>query len=834
MLLYCLDKSQQIASAQGSATQLVVNLSHQKYRLYGSSTSIPISRVEEFKDNNPKRKFVVLDFANIHLADVQQTLKTIFHNPLHVIYKLNKDQDRLVMDLAQSFTRKSYHKVVENLYIQFNLPITKSRTDLVRPIIFQPFDVQKDIIQICKRKPCDIVLENTDSSQDQLVPNHEKLLRATKEFLDTDKAQKIIHDRTEVTHFFDALAKVYILGQISNDYLTSTLKYMSQITHYDYINWRELMDERIKLLRENPEMREIAPPFGAYIHLYSQAHKGTNIAGQLKASLPPGTQENPDYELADAANFIEMSYPPYLLDQPGEDVDNMVVFNAASGIWTHDPKILYSLLTAIRPYTSETQFNTFMMTFGAKARNANRFIRAYSGSRYLLFNNCVLDVATMKQYELSDPIVRDLHFTERSHIDLEYTENPVLPELPGKRQYDNGPWNPRDFLMAYADNNSDAYTYLLFGLALGLFGGHNFGVHFDIQGGSRWGKSTLQIIFERLYDNRTVKISFPDLNGRFPFTSYPLDTSIIWLDECNEGVDPLDDNHGTIIYDTLADNQARFQVKNKGDIVLPNPPQVYITGTQFIKARELYTGPAGRTLAFKLPQMTEQLRHQSYSNAITECLRNKKVLQWLVYHMIMAYKEIVPVQKMDDLNINLDDKNVLNLFPDIAKSWRKEFVVGGSTIDDWFADTIEPYLSHDPNKPTYLHERVLYAIYLSSYRLANPNDPYAHQAKTATQLMKRLKTIWASQDDKYGVNYQVGSLEKGRKTPRKMVKDPDYMNFDWTNFDQDFARPKELESPGYENLKLFNKKSPNWLEIYLKTPIKKTSTKNNKQQKEVK
>ena len=128
--------------------------------------------------------------------------------------------------------------------------------------------------------------------------------------------------------------------------------------------------------------------------------------------------------------------------------------------------------------------------------------------------------------------------------------------------------------------------------------------------------------------------------------------------------------------------------------------------------------------------------------------------------MIMAYKEIVPVQKMDDLNINLDDKNVLNLFPDIAKSWRKEFVVGGSTIDDWFADTIEPYLSHDPNKPTYLHERVLYAIYLSSYRLANPNDPYAHQAKTATQLMKRLKTIWASQDDKYGVNYKVGSFEK--------------------------------------------------------------------------
>ena len=66
------------------------------------------------------------------------------------------------------------------------------------------------------------------------------------------------------------------------------------------------------------------------------------------------------------------------------------------------------------------------------------------------------------------------------------------------------------------------------------------------------------------------------------------------------------------------------------------------------------------------------------------------------------------------------------------------------------------------------------------------------------------------------VNYSVGSVEKGRKTPRKMIKDPDKMNFDWQSFDQDYSRPAKLEEPGYQNLKLFGKKSPDWIEIYMK------------------
>lgn len=814
-MLYRLDTSPTILADKSNACEFIVKMAGQKYHLYGTFTTIPITQEDEYKDNNPKRNFIVIDFDESNLKNVIHDMKTIMNNPTHLIYK-TKSKCRLIVDLKQNFNYKSYKKVVKAFYIQLNLPITKSRLDLKKPIAFIPFDVNKDILQAVKSKPYSVVLDSIDESNDNLAPDATKLFNATKEFLDTSEANRIMHDRLEVTKFFDALAKCYISGQLTKDYLDKTLQYITQKTGYDLSNWQTLMQERITLLKDHPDMRESAQPFGAYIHLYTQAYSGANLTQQLKAVLPKNIKEDPDYDLSEAADFIEMAYPPYLIDRPGNDIDNLVIYDSSHGMWTHNPDILYSLLTAIKPYTSKAQFETFMMTFAAKARNAERFFRPYHGSRYILFNNGVLDVATLTLIPISDPKVRDLHFTERSHIDLDYVDNPALPQIPNERTSDNGPWNPRDFLMAYANNDHDAYTYLLFGLSLGLFAGHNFGVHFDIKGGSRWGKSTLIAIYNKLYQERTVTIPFPNLNTQFPFTSYPLDTAIIWLDEANEGIDPLDDEHGTITYDSLADNQARFQVKNKGDMVIEDPPQVYITGTQFIKARELYTGPAGRTLAMKLPLMTDKLRAQSYAKSIYEDLRKKTVLQWLVYNFIIAYKEIVPVERMDNLKINLANKSDLALFPPIALSWRKEFVVGGNSIDSWFENAIEPYLSHDPSKPTYLHERILYEIFLDSYRLANPNDTYARNAPTSLQIIKRLKTIWNSEEDKFVVNYSVGSVEKGRKTPRKMIKDPDKMNFDWQSFDQDYSRPAKLEEPGYQNLKLFGKKSPDWIEIYMK------------------
>ena len=811
-MLYTLAQDSKILSANGPATVFIKSLKTQAYTLWCTNVQGTITQSDEVAHSGPTRDFIVLEFDDQQFPNVKQALDTVFNRPSSLIYRINNKKDRLVIDLSQELNSNSYTHAYNNLCVQLNIPLVKAQSRVSHGIVFKPIDDSMILLQN-DGLPYNVPNNIAPAS---IMPNKDKLLRATQEFIDSQDGQKTIHDRTLITHFFDALAAKRLCGQLDSDYIEQTLYKISKSTGYDVKQYNTIWQDRLSLLKNNPDLLETAPPFGEYIHLYTQARFVQTIGQQLIANLPEGKGPSSDYELAEASDFIEMAYPPYLLDQYGNDLDNVVIFNPTTGVWTHDTDILYSLLTAIRPYSTKQQFDTFMMTFAAKARNSNRTIKPYSGSRFILFNNCVLDVATMKQYKLSEPTVRDLHFTERSHINLDYVENPPLPVLHHKRQFDNGDWDPYNFLKAYANNDEEIYSYLLFGFSLGLFGGHNSGVHFDIKGSSRWGKTTLSEIFKSLYNNRVVTIPFSSLNEQFPFTSYPDDTAVIWINEVNVGVEPLDDKYGTSMYDSLADSQVRFQVKNRGDLIVSNPPEVYFDGTQFIKANELDTGPAGRTLAYKLPEMTPELRNQAYSSSINDCLRDKKVLQWMVYQMIMAYKKFIPANRMDDLRINLANQHDLDLFPKVVQDWRKEFVVGGTVIDDWFEDSIVPFLSHDAAKPTYLHNKILYYLYLKFYQTNNPNDTWGNHAIPMDKVIKRLKTIWKSESDRFEINWNVGSKEKDRKSPRKLIANPNSMNFDWNGFDQENERPVELRNDTYSRSGIFNKKIMYWFTIYVK------------------
>lgn len=826
-MLYSLQGDDTVLEANGPATIFVKSLQAQNYTLWASSVQGPIGRSDEISHSSPARNFIVIDFAQDRFKQIKQVLDTILNHPSYLIYQLKAavqtntakkknatnqtNNARLIIDLVQELSGSDYTKLYRNLCNQLNLPINKSQSQISRGLLFRAFS-NNAILAYNQGAPYEVEFNVAPAS---IMPNKKKLLKATQEFIDSPAGQKVLSNHMELTNFCDALAARRINGQVDTDYLQKTMQMMSRKTGYDIDQFKQVLQERINLLKANADLLETAPPFGDYVHLYTQATYVQTIGQQLIANLPEGKGPSSDYDLSEASDFIEMAYPPYLLDQHGSDIDNVVIFNPTTGIWTHETDILYSLLTAIRPYSTKQQFETFEMTFAAKARNSNRVIKPYSGSRYILFNNCVLDVATMKPYPITDPMVRDFHFTERCHINLDYVENPPLPVLKHKRQVDNGDWDPKNFLMAYANNDNQTFDYLMFGFGLGLFGGHNSGVHFDIQGGSRWGKTTLSEIFKALYDNRIVMIPFSSLNEQFPFTSYPSDTSIIWINESNEGVEPLDDKYGTIMYDSLADAQVRFQVKNKGDIFLQNPPQVYIEGTQFIKANELYTGPAGRTLAYKLPEMTTALRNQSYSSSIYDCLHNKKVLQWIVYQALMAYKKIIPVSRMDDLRLNLGNQKDLDLFPNVAQDWRKEFVIGGSTIDDWFEEQIEPFISRDAANPTFFHPSIIYALYLNAYKIANPNDHNGIHAKTNQEVMSRLWTIWKSEDKRYVTNSNIGTKEHDRKKPRKKILSPDKMNFDWSGFDKENTRPYNLQNDSYDKIQIFDKKITDWFSIYI-------------------
>lgn len=448
--------------------------------------------------------------------------------------------------------------------------------------------------------------------------------------------------------------------------------------------------------------------------------------------------------LADVVAALERTFSWGVRANVTDATKNLLMFDPRQGMWVHDPNLLRTLINTLRPLSTRNDDQAVIDTIATNAINAQRYVSAYHGSRFLLFDNGVLDVKTKQLLPLSSDYVRALNFTSRNRLHHRWAGWDVpLPTLPHRRQIDNGDWNPQDFIDAYVDNDPQLRQYLLFGLSLGLFSGHNFHVVFDIQGPSRWGKSTLFEIYRNVFDH-TLLTSFSTLNGRFPFTNYDEDTAVIWLNECNPGANTLSAQYGTQTFDALCDNICRFQSKGTGDIVLQNPPQVYVDGVSLIHADDMRSGPAGRTLPFiiaddvdivpennpryrQLPDGSMKamtLREQAYSNDISNALQDERVIDWLLAQMLSAYRAVVSADLIDDLTINPTvSRNGLQL-PKTVESWRNEFVRGGNALNDWFVDSIVPLINSDPyaqdDELTVLHDSMLYRLYDENYHETHP------------------------------------------------------------------------------------------------------------------
>ena len=527
--------------------------------------------------------------------------------------------------------------------------------------------------------------------------------------------------------------------------------------------------------------------------------KPTNISEYMVAILKHNgamPDPNPEMNISIAADIISSVFSMALATGSGSDKDNLLMYNPVTGIWSHNEDLVYSLLSTLKPYATVHQLDTVLRTFAATARNNNETFTPYSGSQYLLFKNGVLNIYDMTFYDVSEPFVKDIRFAERSYLNIDYVEDPDLPQIPHELLADRGqsPWNPKDFVSAYANNDPEILRYFLFGLSLGLFGGHNFGVHFDIQGESRWGKTTLLEIFNGLYNNHTQQSPYSALNGRFPFTSYRENTSVIWISECNIGTDPLNDEHGIITYDGLADNQVHFEVKGKDDIILSNPPQVFIDGTQFIKANEINTGPAGRTLAYKLPERTDELRDQAYALNIADDLKKEEVLQWLVYNMIQAFRETVPESRLNNLKLNLSLKQDIALIPEKALEWRNDFTKNDSDIAEWFTSQMEPYMMEpiDDSKPVLSHDTVMWEFYRQYYiSEINPTDTFFNQLPPLKKFKEELHQVYAQNNWVITEAGSPNSKTAKSKTYRKQVTTLSGLNWDF-NREDNYKLPTPL------------------------------------------
>lgn len=565
-------------------------------------------------------------------------------------------------------------------------------------------------------------------TEDQnLYFDQDKIKEALEAYVQTSDFKTIIADQLELRNFLHTIAndvykQIYDQGML--DMILSVLKPFIPNLSREY----KTAYQEVSI---SSELRAKTKPFGQYLKLY-QTNRGQskNISQQMLSMMASDFEPNPKLDLSLAADLIAQVYPPALLESNGRDRDNVVIFNPLSGAWVHDADIFLSLLVALRPYSDDRAATTMVATFAAQARNKNNFIKAYEQSRYLIFKNTVLDVKTMLTHNLDEDEVKELHFTERHLIGINYDPEVIdAPEFPGRRRSDGGTWDPYTFLMAYANNDIEKFKYLMFGLSLGLFAGHNFGVHFDIKGESRWGKTTLSEIYKALFQGQVFEILFSKLNEQFGFTSFKDNTSIVWIRECNTEAAPLNNDYGVPVYDSFADNQTSIQVKSKGDLQIQNPPQVYIDGTSYVKAKDMDTGPAGRTFVYKLPMDDDAdvdmtaLVNQAYANDIVGLLHDESVLQFLVNLMINAYRETLSLDddnrdRLWSLKLNFGGKSSdTQLLPSFAQSWRKEMTqTQGGDIQEWFEYDFSPYFSTDPDNPTIMHAQLAYLFYATDYQ----------------------------------------------------------------------------------------------------------------------
>ena len=242
--------------------------------------------------------------------------------------------------------------------------------------------------------------------------------------------------------------------------------------------------------------------------------------------------------VGDVANVIMNVFDVYYL-KPYENtpLDSLLVFNPLTGAFEGGRALWFRLVVSVKAGMCVGSIMSVIENVHAMAGIQGRQLEPYHGSQYLLFLNGVLNVKTMKLIPFSDKQVRELQFTTRHKISIDWVSTPFEPVMTDGLVA-GGDWTPSKFFKAYADNDDEKLELLYFSMALGLFAGHNFGMHINIEGASGWGKSTLARVFVNLFDGRVQRIPYASLNEKFPFTSYDLNTSVIWVSENNVGSEP--------------------------------------------------------------------------------------------------------------------------------------------------------------------------------------------------------------------------------------------------------------------------------------------------------
>lgn len=721
---------------------------------------------------------------------------------------------RVVVDTKQWLDKDTYGLAVEHIMNLLEVPAYDDNTSIAHALnsplylhesskdyaVFQtgkpPLDLNDIGFDPNKIRQSRITKNNpqTKEGDNSLVAPYreEQIKHAVDTYLDTDGVREELEEYEYFWRFAESLAYAYMQGLVKEDFVTYTLEQVAMGDSKWEADNLNVYQAQLSKLETQPEKRPLVKPLSSFLPIANEVQVNNpdvrNLSQLLASLLPPDFIPNGKYSVQDTADTISQFFDFGLLPGIEDDADALAVFDPLNGLWVHSDNDFVAMLNVIKPAITPNQVRTALQYWAAQANRNDAYIKPYSGSRYIVFKNGALDVKTMELLPLGGNKVKEQQFTKRNQLAIDYKENPELIDF-DHDSLTGGTWNIEQFIRAYAHNDEEIRTYFLFGMALGIFSGHNTGVHFDIQGESGSGKSTLAYIYRGLFGtSRVAEILFSDLNKEFPLTSYDTDTSIIWIKESNTGVSPLDDDHGTPFYDGLADGYARIPVKHAGDILVANPPQVYIDGTQLIQSNDIRTGPARRTLAYKLPNPIEPYREQFYSNNIHERLLDERNLQYMVWEMLKAYKEVVPESRLDNFKLNLGVQYDLDMLPDIAKVWRQDFVSADSNMRQWYDDMVDGNILLNQGD-AWLTDHFFYELYLNWYQSRNPQDPNARFARRITNFTDILYQIFEEE------NFKLVTYADTEMRNRTRISNPNKWGFQWTEFDELYMRPDKLRRP---------------------------------------
>ena len=655
------------------------------------------------------------------------------------------------------------------------------------------FELDKVGFRWRDKSPYQLEAEGTQEPRDK-----ETFLAATEKYVKAEQEKGRFTNVNDGLPFMQKMAQSVVAGVISSE----IAKRSAEILAVGRPDW---LEENLQALGEaidasfggedfagvDPEMMEDLEHEESFSYVNGFATSTGSLKRAFKEAHPNG---DPKIDIESAGTQMVALLNNFALMRRNEkNSDNLVYYDPFEGIWLSDDNSLNTLCQVVKPGLTHNEFTTLKSYIASRCDMFDLNAEEYKGTRYIAFNNGVLDIKEWELLELNSSRVQKLHLTTRNKIAIDFEFNPELKEWPGYGPNGAGSWNMRDFLMAYADNDKEIYNYLLIVLSKMLFGSSSWGLHVNIKGDSGDGKGTLLKLARALYNRKQSQVEeifFGEINTPFPLHNVTEETAVIWFPETNIGKNQLNAEYGVRYYDNLADDSIGISRKHKGNLTY-RPGPVFFDGTATIDAQEMDTGPARRTLVFKLPSgMKKKYYKQYFSSNIEKMLKEEVNLQWFVHEALTAYKNFVPEARMDNLRLNLAVESDLDLFPEIAKKWRSELVETDVKIYEFFEDYIEKFIQLNDFTGRLTFD-VLYKFYLSWYKSKELKDQNAKYAKSPDNFQKIMERIF--KDKGWKVLYKATKTSGDYLNLWFRMNSPENWSFNTSEFSKYYEWPDEFE-----------------------------------------